>query len=392
MENLIFGFTTAFISAYLLLPPVINLANEKHLCDVPGERSSHFVPTPSLGGIAIFFSILLTLLFWLPESKGLDSRYHIGALLLIFILGIKDDLSPLPARVKLLGQIAVGIIITVLTEVRIQSMHGLFLLEGNMPYWLSIAVSVFTIVVIINAFNLIDGINGLSACIGILAGLTLSFWFFWTDQPAYALIAITLAGAYSAFLPYNLMPPTRTFMGDGGSLVLGTMVAILSIQFIESNDALPPTHPFQLDGIAVVAMAVVTVPLFDTLRVFATRMFRGSSPFKPDRRHLHHLLIDYGYSHGEATARLLLFNAAIIVFVFSCQYYLEQHLLLLIVLAAAGLLTLYYHRAVNKKRTPYQAHRHYTVDAPSSQENGHYHPHSTPNSVRKKVEGQVSRS
>jgi len=391
METLLFGFITAFASAYLLFPPIINLAKEKHLCDVPGERSSHFVPTPSLGGIAIFFSILLTLLFWLPEGNSLDMRYHIGALLLIFTIGIQDDLSPIPARLKLLGQIVVGIIITVLTDVRIQSMHGLFLFESGMPYWLSVTISVFTIVVIINAFNLIDGINGLSACIGILAGLTLSFWFFWTDQPAYAMMAITAAGAYSAFLPYNLLPPTRTFMGDGGSLVLGTMVAILSIQFIESNGALPQTHPFQLDGIAVVAMAVVTVPLFDTLRVFATRIFRGSSPFKPDRRHLHHLLIDYGYSHVQATGRLLLFNAAIIVFVFTSQYYVEQHILLLIVLAAASLLTLYYHRAVNQKSAPYQAPRLYTVDSPSDKKRD-YNPHSTLNGVHKKVEGQASRS
>ncbi len=350
MENIISGFVTSFAFTYLAIPPVIKIANERHLCDVPGERSSHFVATPSLGGVGIFMGILIALFMWVPFASHQFLQYLVGALFIIFVVGLKDDLEPMDAKKKLIAQMITAFLIVYACDIRIESMHGLLGFHSDFPYWFSLLVSGFTVLVIMNAFNLIDGINGLSASIGILVSTILGIWFFNTEQPAFAILAAITTAAYLAFLRYNIMPPTRTFMGDTGSLILGTITATLVIQFITSNAALNIGHMFHLQSIAAVSMTVVVVPLFDTLRVFATRMARGHSPLMPDRRHIHHLLVDYGFTHAQATGVLVAFNAGMILFAFIGQNYLEQHLILGIVLLCAGLGTLYFHRAVNRKR------------------------------------------
>ncbi len=350
MENIISGFVTSFAFTYLAIPPVIKIANERHLCDVPGERSSHFVATPTLGGVGIFTGILIALFMWVPFANHQFLQYLVGALFIIFVVGLKDDLEPMDAKKKLIAQMITAFLIVYACDIRIESMHGLLGFHSDFPYWFSLLVSGFTVLVIMNAFNLIDGINGLSASIGILVSTILGIWFFNTEQPAFAILAAITTAAYLAFLRYNIMPPTRTFMGDTGSLILGTITATLVIQFITSNAALNIGHMFHLQSIAAVSMTVVVVPLFDTLRVFATRMARGHSPLMPDRRHIHHLLVDYGFTHAQATGVLVTFNAGMILFAFIGQNYLEQHLILGIVLLCAGLGTLYFHRAVNRKR------------------------------------------
>jgi UDP-N-acetylmuramyl pentapeptide phosphotransferase/UDP-N-acetylglucosamine-1-phosphate transferase len=350
MENIISGFVTSFALTYLAIPPVIQIANERHLCDVPGERSSHFVATPTLGGVGIFTGILVALFMWVPFANHQFLQYLVGALFIIFIVGLKDDLQPMDAKKKLIAQMITSFLIVYACDIRIESMHGLLGFYGDFPYWLSLIISGFTVLVIMNAFNLIDGINGLSASIGILVTTILGIWFFNTGQPAFAILAAITAAAYLAFLRYNIMPPTRTFMGDTGSLMLGTITATLVIQFITSNAALNIGHDFYFQSIAAVSMTVVVVPLFDTLRVFATRMYRGHSPLMPDRRHIHHLLVDFGFSHAQATGVLVSFNAGMILFAFIGQNYLEQHLILAIVLLCAGLGTLYFHRTVNQQR------------------------------------------
>lgn len=350
MENIISGFVTSFAFTYLAIPPVIKIANERHLCDVPGERSSHFVATPTLGGVGIFTGILIALFMWVPFANHQFLQYLVGALFIIFVVGLKDDLEPMDAKKKLIAQMITAFLIVYACDIRIESMHGLLGFHSDFPYWFSLLVSGFTVLVIMNAFNLIDGINGLSASIGILVSTILGIWFFNTEQPAFAILAAITTAAYLAFLRYNIMPPTRTFMGDTGSLILGTITATLVIQFITSNARLNIGHMFHLQSIAAVSMTVVVVPLFDTLRVFATRMARGHSPLMPDRRHIHHLLVDYGFTHAQATGVLVAFNAGMILFAFIGQNYLEQHLILGIVLLCAGLGTLYFHRAVNRKR------------------------------------------
>jgi UDP-GlcNAc:undecaprenyl-phosphate GlcNAc-1-phosphate transferase len=349
MIQLSIGFALAFATTYLTLPAIIRIAHSKHLCDVPGERSSHHHITPTLGGVGIFSGILLALITLVSFDTFAGLQYFIAGLLLIFLLGLKDDLEPIAAPRKLLFQFGVATIIVYACDLRITSMHGLLGFTTDFTYSLSFVVSVFTMLVIMNAFNLIDGINGLAASIGVLVSTLLAGWFYGVGEQDFALVATITAAAYLAYLPYNLSRPARTFMGDSGSLVLGTLIATLLLRFIAVNETLALADSYHFDDIAVVAMGFVIVPLFDTLRVFATRMFRGCSPLSADRRHIHHLLVDLGWSHARATAVLVSYSLFVMLLVVVGQLYLEQHLLLLLVLLISGSLTLKLHRAVVRK-------------------------------------------
>lgn len=350
MLDLFFGFITAFLITYLAIPPVIRIAVDKHLFDKPGHRSSHFVATPSIGGVGIFAGFLIAVLLWVPFQAYAHLQYIIGAVLVIFMMGLKDDLAPMAAKKKLLIQIAVAILLAIASDIRIASFQGMLGWWNDMPYALSLILSVFTILVITNAFNLIDGINGLSSSLGIFACLLLGTWFYGSGFQELAILASITAGAYTAFLPFNVIPPAKTFMGDTGSLLLGTMTAILTISFIEKSAALSPSHPWKFDAVPVLAMSVIVVPLFDTIRVFSTRIYRGSSPFTPDRRHIHHLLLDFGLSHTQATLSLLLFTALITAIALTGQYFLERHLLLALLLLITGGTTYWLHEAVKRRR------------------------------------------
>ncbi len=183
---------------------------------------------------------------------------------------------------------------------------------------------------------------------GILILGTLGCWFFMVERLEFATVAFATAGSIAAFLRYNITP-AKIFMGDTGSLLIGMVTAILTIKFIDLGHMLAPENPFRFKNIPVVAIGIIILPLFDTLRVFITRIIRNKSPFKPDRRHIHHLLIDYGFSHLQATGILVFLNAGFIVFVFTFHDTLSLHTLLLAILCFASLLTLILHRAVRSK-------------------------------------------
>jgi UDP-N-acetylmuramyl pentapeptide phosphotransferase/UDP-N-acetylglucosamine-1-phosphate transferase len=184
--------------------------------------------------------------------------------------------------------------------------------------------------VIINAFNLIDGINGLSGSISTLIALVFGTWFLLVDHLEMAVVAMALAGSVIAFLKYNITP-AKIFMGDTGSLLVGLICAILALQFIELHNVLEDS-PYAVKAVPAVAIGILILPLFDTLRVFLTRILRGKSPMTADRNHIHHLLIDCGLSHMQATLLLVVVNMVFILLVFRFQYLGTFNLLLLILL------------------------------------------------------------
>jgi len=350
MTHPIYSFLTAFAITYFLIPPIVRTALAKHLYDEPVARSSHAIPTPSLGGVGIFGGIFIALLLWTPHTSFANLQYLLVAIIIVFLTGVKDDLVPMSAKKKLLAQLLAAGIIVYVADIRLESFHGMLGWSNAMPYGLSLVLSVFTILVIMNAFNLIDGINGLGGGIGVVVFSTLGTWFYLTDSVPYATLAFAGAGAFLAFLRFNLIPPAQTFMGDTGSLVLGTIAAMLTLVFIEQNDLLPLDNPLRVSTAPVVAITIISIPLFDTLRVFSTRCLRGFSPFSPDRRHIHHLLIDSGRTHLTATGILVLANILVIALVFSLHPYLEQHLLLLLVIGLFAVPTYALHRAVLRRK------------------------------------------
>ena len=317
MYNVVLAFITAFGLTYLSIPSIIHVARVKKLCDMPGERRSHTDATPSLGGIAIFAGILFSIVLWTPFEQFGNLQYILCALLIMFLIGAKDDILPISPKKKLLGQILATAIITFKAEIFFSSLHGIFGVY-EIPQMVGIPLSIFTMVVIINAFNLIDGINGLAASITSLVGCTLGIWFFSVDRVELAILAFALVGSSLAFLKYNITP-AKIFMGDTGSLLLGLMCSILIIEFIEFNQILAITHPYKIASGPAVAIGILVLPLFDTLRVFTTRLLKGKSPFYPDRTHIHHLLLDSGFSHMQSTTILVIVNVLFIFLVYTLQ-------------------------------------------------------------------------
>jgi UDP-GlcNAc:undecaprenyl-phosphate/decaprenyl-phosphate GlcNAc-1-phosphate transferase len=311
LYDVLLSFITAFIPSYFIIPSVINVAKVKHLCDEPGERRSHTEVTPSLGGVAIFAGVIFSVIFWTPFHIFQDTQYMLCAFVIIFLVGVKDDIMPITPYKKLLGQLMAAGILFFKSDLRITSLHGLFGIY-DLSMTLSVFLTIFTVIVVINAFNLIDGINGLSGMITVIVALTFGTWFYLVDKISLAILAFSLAGAVMAFLKYNFTP-AKIFMGDTGALLLGLICSILVIKFIEINQTIQG-HPYSVDAGPAVAIGVLILPLFDTARVFTMRILRGRSPFSPDRLHIHHLLIDFGFSHMQATGILSLATVSFIVF------------------------------------------------------------------------------
>ena len=347
ITQVILSFLTAFTLTYFAIPSIISISNAKKLFDEPGERSSHTVSTPSLGGIAIFAGAIFAIVLWTPQELFGDLQYILCAFIILFLIGAKDDIDPVSPYKKLIGQVLAASILVFKSNIKLSSFYGLFMLQDELGTWFYIFLSILVILVIINAFNLIDGIDGLAGSIGGLIMVTLGCWFLMAERVEFAIVAFSAAGAVVAFLKYNYTP-AKIFMGDTGSLLIGIVCSILIIKFIDINHALPSGHIYKFESIPAVALGILILPLFDTLRVFITRIMRGKSPFHPDRRHIHHLLIDFGFTHMQATSILVFVNAIFILFVFSLDD-IEVHQLLLLVLFMAILLTYILHQLVVRK-------------------------------------------
>jgi UDP-GlcNAc:undecaprenyl-phosphate/decaprenyl-phosphate GlcNAc-1-phosphate transferase len=322
-----FRVAVAFILAMILnayaIPVILRIAWAKKLYDVPKKRGSHTTAIPTLGGLGIYFSIVtvgLTLINTCGmNGGGISSSLTslppiIAGFTLIFFVGMKDDLLHMPAWKKLIAEVIALFILTVIGDVRLNSMQGMFFID-ELNYSVSIALSIFAGIVIINALNLIDGIDGLASSIAMLGSIVFGSYFLKTHEWEYAVLTFTLLGALIPFFLYNTFgKENKIFMGDTGSLILGFAMTVLVFRFNQMNSSFL-FKPHFMAGPAF-SFAVLIVPLFDTLRVFAIRIYRKRSPFKADRRHIHHLLLDFGFSHLQTTMILIFINILFIVFVY----------------------------------------------------------------------------
>ena len=327
MHGLILSFTTAFILTYLIIPVIIRVAKERRIFDRPNERSSHAEPTPSLGGIGIFAGAISAIVLWTPLNVFGPLQYILAAFILIFLLGVLDDLVPVSPVKKFVGQLFVAVILTYKANIQITSFYGVFGIE-ELPALTSFSLSILIIVGITNAFNLIDGINGLAGSIGLLTCSILGAWFFAVGLMSFSVVAFSLAGAIVAFLKYNFTP-ARIFMGDTGSLLIGTVCAILAIKFIEANHNIPANNPFVLGGAPTIAIAILILPIYDTLSAFVRRVAKGQSPFSPDKKHIHHQLLRLGLTHTQTTLLLMIINLLFVVIAFSLHRLGTKFLLML---------------------------------------------------------------
>jgi UDP-GlcNAc:undecaprenyl-phosphate/decaprenyl-phosphate GlcNAc-1-phosphate transferase len=341
--------SVSFIITFLAIPIVLQVAESKKLYDIPDERKLHNRPVASLGGVGIFAGFILAALLSIQSQGSNDLQNFFSffaAAFVIFFLGLKDDLMILSASKKFIGQILAASILIHLGDIRLDSMYGLFGVE-KLPEAFGLALSYLTIIVVINSFNLIDGVDGLAASLGILTMLVFGAYFFAINHQAYALLAFAMAGSLGAFMIFN-HHPAKIFMGDSGSLMIGLINSILVIKFI--NVAHDPFVAIPVTSSVAIGFAILIVPLLDTLRVFAVRILNGKSPFTPDRNHVHHLLIDRGLGHAAVTLTCVGINIGFILLAWLGRS-LGTTLLLGIMLALAfsGIGTLYYYRRTHRR-------------------------------------------
>lgn len=322
---LLLAIAISFLVTFFVLPVIIRAFKSINLLDAPDRRKIHKVSTPSLGGIAIMLGILISLFITTPFSELAQYKFLLGGAILMFILGIRDDISSLNANQKLTVQVLSAFLIVYFTGVKITGFYGIFGI-GEINEILAIIFSTFIIVALTNAFNLIDGIDGLAGSVAFVASVFLGVWFFTSDNNLLSVISLTIASSVLAFLFFN-WHPSKIFMGDTGSIVLGFLLSSLCILFINSanNNASPI---ISINAPVAVATALLIVPIYDTLRVFSMRIAEGKSPFVPDRKHIHHILLKQGFNHREATMILMVFNLLIIALTFLFQWAGETILLI----------------------------------------------------------------
>lgn len=345
MDNILLSAVLAFMVTFLAIPVIIQVAKDKKLFDEPDERKVHKTAIPTLGGLGIFAGFIIATLMGVPSGITSELQYFAAAAIVIFFLGIKDDILILSASKKFIGQlIAAGIVIK-FAGVQITNMHG-FLGIYEIPHIASIVLTIFTIIVITNSFNLIDGVDGLAGSLGLLTTIVFGTYFYFAGQLTYAVMAFALAGSIIGFLIYNFSP-AKIFMGDTGSLLLGLINSILVIKFI--NVAGNPVSAVPFAAAPAIGFAILMIPLFDTLRVFSLRILDRRSPFSPDRTHVHHFLLDLGLNHKMVTFTCVVVNISFIALAFFLRNFgttLVLGALLLYAFIFIGII--YYSRPKNK--------------------------------------------
>lgn len=327
MQNIILVFLTSLLVVIFGVPSIITVAKLKGLYDKPEARKLHTHKIPRLGGVAIIAGFAIAVSIWGVHEGMPRLQYMQAAVILLFFSGLKDDIVMLSPVKKLLMQLAAAVITIVGEDIRISSFYGLFGID-IIPLWLSYVVTLFTIIVITNAFNLVDGTDGLAGGVGFIIATTFGLWFNFIDQIGWSVLAFGLSGALLGFLVFNFNP-AKIFMGDAGSLTTGFLLSVFAIKFIEFNS---PTavNAYKIAAAPAIAVAVLIIPLFDTLRVFILRVMKRKSPFEADKNHMHHFLLRMGLGHKDVAIIMYIVNVAFVLVAFMLKDNSTSILLLII--------------------------------------------------------------
>jgi UDP-N-acetylmuramyl pentapeptide phosphotransferase/UDP-N-acetylglucosamine-1-phosphate transferase len=327
------------------IPRIIYISKKKKIFDLPdNDRKVHSDVIPNLGGIAIFLGFSVISSIFIKPEEFPKWNYIIAAILILFITGIKDDLINVNPSKKFLAQIAASVIVAWLGDFRLDNLYGLFGIF-ELPYWASLLITVVGCTFISNAFNLIDGVDGLAGSIALICSFFIGLAFAINGAYSAAIICFSLMGAILGFLRFNYQP-ARIFMGDSGSLVIGFIVAVLAIMLTDNIHLLQGNQFFHSPkAVLLVALSLLFIPVFDTFRVFITRILKGHSPFQADKTHLHHYLLDLGFSHTK-TVLILCGSSLFIILIALLIQDLPVNLCLVIILTSAVVLfsILYYLR------------------------------------------------
>ena len=310
----IFPFLSAFVSFIIglsFMPVVLDIAKKRNFVVKPNRRTSHEGIIPNIGGINIFISFLFTVFLFNFQIFS-QLQFVILGIFIILIVGLIDDLIDLKPTWKLFGEFASAFFLIVISDVRLSNFHGFFGIN-ELSLGVSYFISFFVFVVIINSLNLIDGVDGLASGLGILYCLFFGVYFNLTSNINFAISAFAMVGSLAVFFLYNVFGKTqKIFMGDSGSLLLGYMITLYVFKFCEMNAYHSVPTSFYMSAAPAVSICILSVPLFDTMRVILTRIKKGVSPFYPDKNHIHHLLLKSGLKHLQVTFVLLLVSTGFI--------------------------------------------------------------------------------
>ena len=332
--QMLLGLLTALLVAWIIIPPVIGISRVKGLVAVPNGRTSHEGSVPTLGGVAIFASVVIGSGLFMSDTYPGEFQFLMPAMIVLFFIGLQDDMVGIDARKKLVGQIIAALIVILFGDLRMTTLHGILgFYEIN--YATSLIISLVIFVGLINAFNLVDGIDGLASGLGIVISIVFGIWLSMLGKEHYAVMAFALAGSLIAFYRFNVFSKTnKLFMGDTGSMLIGFIFAVLVIKLlcctVEADSIL------HMKAFPVVAISLMIIPVSDTIRVMTFRMIRGRFPFSADRTHCHHDLLRLGFSHFMASNIMVAANLGL--FLLALMLKNLPAFMLGIIMLAAGIL------------------------------------------------------
>lgn len=324
---LISTFVLAFFVSWSSYPAIFKVARDKHLMDEPNARSIHSRKTPTLGGIGIFLSlvVVITTFGGLLDTKLL--LLLLGGLTILFFLGLKDDLLILSPKKKFLGQLLAALVLIVFTDTRIVGFFGIFGIDV-LPYWVSVLFTLFVYILIINAYNLIDGVDGLAGTLALFASGAFAYIFLQTKDVNMATMAVAMIGALLPFLRWNFSKKNKIFMGDTGSMIIGFLIAFFTVRFLSEAQGL---RGLSINNAApILVLSILFFPLLDTFRIFFIRLvIHKKSPFEADKNHLHHRFLQFGLTHRQTTGLIVILNMVLFIITLFFQQ-LEIHLQILL--------------------------------------------------------------
>ena len=316
--TIIIPFFTALLLVGWIHPRLVKIALLKNIVDNPDARKLQRTPVPVLGGVAVFFGVVIAIgcMSSVVDCSGLP--VVIMAMMAMLYTGTMDDILSLSPGLRFVIEIVVVLLLIFVGGYCIDDFHGLWNI-GRFSYWCAVPLTVVAAVGIINAINLVDGVNGLSSGYCIMACLIFGTLFFLAGEAPMTILAAVSVGALIPFFLHNVFGKTsEMFIGDGGTLVMGVVMSVFVIAILQ-NGSRVAAYVNPNVGLVPFTLAVLSVPVFDTLRVMSTRILKGTSPFRPDKTHLHHMFIDLGCSHVATTLAILGVN----MFVVLCWWALE---------------------------------------------------------------------
>ena len=305
-------FMVSIAVSALVYPAALGYAKRHNIVDNPNARKLQRVPVPVFGGVVVYSGILAGGLVLSAFMWNWVMVNGIIGMTIMLLIGVWDDQKDISALLRLFVEIALVSAFIALTGVYIDDLHGLWGID-KLDDRVAIPFSVFVGVSIINAVNLIDGVDGYSSGYGMMACIFfgLCYWTVWS--PTMTCLTMIVIGALLPFFMHNVFGQrSRMFIGDGGTLMLGMFLTVCTFYALSSTQ---PCDKLDENGLSLIAyaLAVLCIPLYDTLRVFTMRILRGKSPFRPDKTHLHHLFIDMGFSHLGAALSILSVNVMVVL-------------------------------------------------------------------------------